>query len=148
MISTLDLCHCSAPRYNVLRSGPCQICRKPIQTKPFAEWIPEFAPWRHGGWYVTNLHYPSGAVGCVSRNYPDKKWRIACDPRPFEQQPTFRTRGDAARGERALIAEQAEAASAMRRSCGLCARIGTNDLSGPRAHSPGCPNDQPREVKP
>jgi len=22
--------------------------------------------------------------------------------------------------------------------CGLCARIGTNDLEGPRAHSPGC----------
>lgn len=59
--------------------------------------------WRHGGWYVGNLHYPSGAVGCVSNNYPDKKWRIACDPRPFETQPTFRNRRDAAIGERDLI---------------------------------------------
>ena len=26
-------------------------------------------------------------------------------------------------------------------ACGACARIGTNDTSGPRAHSPGCAND-------
>ena len=38
--------------------------------------------WRHGGWYVGGVRYPSGAVGCVSRNYPDKKWRIVCDRRP------------------------------------------------------------------
>jgi hypothetical protein len=35
----------------------------------------------------------------VSRNYADRKWRIACDPRSFAEQPTFRTRDDAARGE-------------------------------------------------
>jgi hypothetical protein len=64
-----------------------------------------YSKWRHGGWYVDNLRYPSGAVGCVSRNYKDGKWRIACDPRLFEDQPTFKTRDDAARGERALIAE-------------------------------------------
>jgi len=40
-----------------------------------AEFEPVYAPWRHGGWYVTNVRYPSGAVGCVSRNYPEKKWR-------------------------------------------------------------------------
>jgi hypothetical protein len=55
--------------------------------------------WRHGGWYVTNVRYPGGAVGCVSRNYPDKKWRIACDPRPFDEAPTFKTRDAAARAE-------------------------------------------------
>jgi hypothetical protein len=38
--------------------------------------------WRHGGWYVNEVRYPSGAVGCVSRNYPDRKWRIVCDRRP------------------------------------------------------------------
>jgi hypothetical protein len=27
-----------------------------------------------------------------------------------------------------------------KRVCGACARIGTNDLGGPRAHSPGCKN--------
>ena len=72
------------------------------------DWQPTFSPWRHGGWYVDNLQYPSGAVGCVSRNYPDKKWRIACDPRPFDKQPTFKTRVDAAFGERELIAQLAQ----------------------------------------
>jgi hypothetical protein len=59
----------------------------------------EYERWRHGGWYVTNVHYPSGAIGCVSRNYADKKWRIVCDPRPFEQQPTFKNRDAAALAE-------------------------------------------------
>lgn len=62
-----------------------------------------YSPWRHGGWYVHEVRYPSGACGCVSRNYPDGKWRIACDPRPFEQQPTFRTRDEAAAAEYALV---------------------------------------------
>jgi len=73
-----------------------------------AEWQPAYSPWRHGGWYVDNLHYPSGAVGCVSRNYPDRKWRIACDPRPFDTAPTFPNRDAAARGERDLIATLAD----------------------------------------
>lgn len=58
-----------------------------------------FSRWRHGGWYVDQVRYKSGACGCVSRNYPDGKWRIVCDPRPFEQQPTFRTRDEAAQAE-------------------------------------------------
>lgn len=74
------------------------------QNKP--DWTPEFSSWRHGGWYVDNLQYPSGAVGCVSNNYPDHKWRIACDPRPFAEQPTFANRVDAAFGERDLIAKE------------------------------------------
>jgi hypothetical protein len=69
--------------------------------------IPEYARWRHGGWYVVNLRYPSGACGCVSRNYPDKKWRIVCDDRRTDLGApgdfTFATRDDAARAERALI---------------------------------------------
>ena len=36
-------------------------------------WTPTFTKWRHGGWYVSNLHYPNGASGCVSKNYPDGK---------------------------------------------------------------------------
>lgn len=55
--------------------------------------------WRHGGWYVHEITWPNGGCGCISRNYPDQKWRIACDPRPFNQQPVFRTREQAARGE-------------------------------------------------
>jgi hypothetical protein len=63
----------------------------------------EYSPWRHGGWYVHNVRYPSGAIGCVSRNYPDKKWRVVCDPRGFEKQPTFKTRDEAARAEWELV---------------------------------------------
>lgn len=61
-----------------------------------------YAHWRHGGWY-TNVMYPSGACGCVSRNYVDKKWRIVCDERPFEKRPTFKNRDEAARAEYDLI---------------------------------------------
>ena len=59
-----------------------------------------YSPWRHGGWYVNEVIYPSGAIGCVSRNYEDRKWRIVCDPRQFDDdQPTFNTRDEAARAE-------------------------------------------------
>ena len=68
-----------------------------------------YSPWRHGGWYVHNVRYPSGAVGCVSRNYADGKWRIVCDERPFESRPTFKCRDDAAEAERRLIVEASEA---------------------------------------
>ena len=62
-----------------------------------------YSPWRHGGWYVDNIRYPSGAVGCVSRNYRDRKWRIVCDPRRFEQQPTFKSRQEEAMAEWNLV---------------------------------------------
>jgi hypothetical protein len=39
----------------------------------------------------------------VSNNYEDKKWRIACDTRPFEERPTFKTRDAAARGEKQFV---------------------------------------------
>jgi hypothetical protein len=70
-------------------------------------WAPSYSPWRDGGWYVGNVRYPSGAVGCVSRNYADKKWRIACDTRPgaFERF-TYRNRDDAAWAERSLAERQ------------------------------------------
>lgn len=83
------------------------------------QWIPRYSEWRHGGWYVDNLRYPSGAVGCVSRNYPDGKWRIVCDPRPHHEQPTFRSRDEAARAERDLIV-----ADALRRALPLLERLG------------------------
>lgn len=71
-------------------------------------WTPSYAPWRHGGWYVTNVRYASGACGCVSRNYADSKWRIVCAEGSGPGEPndrTFKTRDDAARAER----ERAEA---------------------------------------
>ncbi len=69
-----------------------------------------YTTWRHGGWYVTNVQYPSGACGCVSRNYPDGKWRIVCDPRPPEQRETYVNRDAAARAERELIARRFQCA--------------------------------------
>jgi len=67
------------------------------------DWTPAYSKWRHGGWYVLNVRYPTGAVGCVSRNYPDHKWRIVCatcvgaDP-----TRTYPSRDAAARAERAI----------------------------------------------
>lgn len=61
---------------------------------------PVYSPWRHGGWYVDSVRYPSGAVGCVSRNYPDRKWRIVCDSR--KDAPTYPSRDAAARAEKEI----------------------------------------------
>ena len=71
----------------------------------------EFSPWRHGGWYVDNVQYASGAIGCVSNNYTDKRWRIVCDGRPGADQITYATREAAAMAEWHL-AEQSKAAPA------------------------------------
>lgn len=76
-----------------------------------------YEPWRHGGWYVPGVRYPSGAIGSVSRNHKDRRWRIACDPRGFDAAPTFESRDEAARAEwelaqaqfRALTADDIEA---------------------------------------
>lgn len=59
------------------------------------DWKPQYEKWRHGGWYVTNVHYPSGAIGCVSNNYEDKKWRVVCG----DQNVTFSSRYAAAKAE-------------------------------------------------
>lgn len=59
-----------------------------------------YSRWRHDGWY-TNVRYPSGACGCVSRNYPDKRWRIVCDAR--EGDFTYPSRDAAARAEFELV---------------------------------------------
>jgi hypothetical protein len=69
-----------------------------------------FSPWRHGGWY-TSVRIPTAtggtASGCVSRNYPDGKWRIVCDPRPGshpggDNDHTYATRTEAALAEQVL----------------------------------------------
>jgi len=66
-----------------------------------SEFKPDYSPWRHGGWYVHNVRYPSGACGCVSNNYADRKWRIVCDTR--NPKPTYSTRHAAAFAEYELI---------------------------------------------
>lgn len=76
---------------------------QPIE-RPFT---PIYSKWRHGGWYVHNVQYPEGGCGCVSNNYVDKKWRIACDSRRNKLgEPgdfTFKSRDAAARAEHALV---------------------------------------------
>ncbi len=80
--------------------GPvCEVCTVE------AAWQPEFSPWRHGGWYVHNVRYASGACGCVSRNYTDRKWRIVC---ANQHDVTYPTRDAAARAER-ILAEASKA---------------------------------------
>jgi hypothetical protein len=75
-----------------------------------------YSRWRHGGWYVSNVRYPSGACGCVSRNYPDKKWRIVCDSRRtelgVEGDFTFPNRDAAAQAEMELAAAMCAAQEA------------------------------------
>ena len=75
---------------------------------------PSYSKWRHGGWYVDNVRYPSGAIGCVSNNYVDKKWRIVCDPRRNDLNEegdfTFATRDAAARAEFLLAQMEKETA--------------------------------------
>lgn len=73
------------------------------------EWSPMYSRWRHGGWYVHNVRYPSGACGCVSNNYPDKQWRIVSDDRRKDLGApgdfTFPSRDAAARAEYDRVAE-------------------------------------------
>lgn len=77
-------------------------------------WNPTYSHWRHGGWYVHDVRHIGGACGCVSNNYPDKKWRIVCDDRRNdlgeEGDFTFPSRDAAARAEyelaKARIAEE------------------------------------------
>jgi hypothetical protein len=76
-----------------------------------SEFKPTYSRWRHGGWYVDNVRYPSGAVGCVSRNYPDGKWRIVCDKRP--DPPTYRSRDQAAQAEWELAQAEFRALTAQ-----------------------------------
>lgn len=70
-------------------------------------WEPAYSKWRHGGWYVRNVQYPSGCCGCVSNNYEDGAWRIVCDDRRQALGQagdfTFKTRDEAARAERELV---------------------------------------------
>lgn len=82
------------------------------------DWQPEYSKWRHGGWYVHNVRYPSGAIGCVSNNYEDGKWRIACGNL---HGITFSSRADAAKAEyvavemlKKYLAECAEAVANVR----------------------------------
>lgn len=67
---------------------------------PDPDFEPTYETWRHGGWLVLGIRHKNGGVGCVSRNYPDRKWRIVCDSRDGEH--TYRSREEAARAEYAL----------------------------------------------
>lgn len=70
------------------------------------EWVPLYSTWQHGGWYVHNVRYPTGACGCVSRNFPDRKWRIVAQTAVMDLSsvPTYKSRDDAAHAELELAA--------------------------------------------
>ena len=67
---------------------------------PDPDFEPVYERWRHGGWYVLGVRHKNGGIGCVSRNYPDRRWRIVCDSRHGDH--TYGSRDDAARAEYAL----------------------------------------------
>lgn len=99
-----------------------------------------YEPWRHGGWYVHNTRYPNGGCGCVSRNYPDKKWRIVCDPRRKNlNEPgdfTFRSRDLAAQAEFDLVEQmKADAQLASPEGASQCIQC---DAVTPSVN--GCPD--------
>ena len=83
-----------------------------VEAPGLKDWAPVYTKWRHGGWYVVNVPYPSGAAGCVSRQYPDGRWRIVCDERRSDIGAhgdfTFPNRDAAARAEHALAIAQAK----------------------------------------
>jgi hypothetical protein len=67
---------------------------------PDPDFEPSYSPWRHDGWYVHGVTHKNGGIGCVSRNYPDRMWRIVCDSRGIGH--TYKSRDEAARAEYAL----------------------------------------------
>ncbi len=56
---------------------------------------------------MSNVRYPTGACGCVSRNYVDRKWRIVCDKRDGDH--TYDNRDAAARAEQGLALAELDA---------------------------------------
>lgn len=69
-------------------------------------WTPAYDYWRHGGSYVTNVVYPSGAVGCIAsaRHSRSGRFEIACAPAGHDE--TYRTRDAAARAEAEIALAQ------------------------------------------
>lgn len=67
------------------------------------DWEPAYERWRHGGSYVVNLVYPTGAVGCIAsaRHTVSGKFEIACQPDAGQ----FSTRRAAAFAEREIAIE-------------------------------------------
>lgn len=83
----------------------CRVCfHESAEIGDFVAPDPDFEPvyerWRHGGWYVLGVRHKNGGIGCVSRNYPDRRWRIVCDSR--DRDHTYGSRDEAARAEYAL----------------------------------------------
>jgi|HubBroStandDraft_6_1064221.scaffolds.fasta_scaffold751624_2 hypothetical protein len=102
-------------------------------TAPAPVFQPEYEPWRHGGWYVTNVHYPSGACGCVSRNYPDRKWRIVGHDEPGSI--TYATRDAAAKAENEIARVDRELAHAYAPGQNKrCLRCGGYEFSSQHPH--------------
>lgn len=83
-------------------NGPSRLARRDHMAR--ADWKPLYAPWRHGGSYVTTIVYPNGAVGCIasSKHTLSGKFEIACHP----DAGPFRTRRAAAFAEREIALQK------------------------------------------
>lgn len=83
-------------------NGPARRTRRDAMKRN--DWKPLYAPWRHGGSYVTTIVYPSGAVGCIAsaKHTLSGKFEIACHP----DAGTFRTRRAAAFAEREIALQE------------------------------------------
>lgn len=63
--------------------------------------------WQEGGWELKGIYFPDRRRCFVSRNYPDKRWRIVADPRATSsgnEGATYPTRESAIRAARCLCA--------------------------------------------
>lgn len=67
-------------------------------------------------------------------------WTLVADRWRREIARLRRLESEAAPSSRPAGSEEAPQTWA----CGLCARIGTNDLGGPRVHAPGCSQAEAR----
>lgn len=89
---------CAAAPWQLEADGRLKVNHPPAVPTTFT-----YSRERNSGWYVHEVRYASGAVGCVSRNYGDRRWRIVCDPREFDVAPSFDTRDEAAAAEFRLV---------------------------------------------
>lgn len=76
---------------------------------------PDYERWRHGGWY-TDTQYPSGGCGCVSNNFPDKRWRII-DAGGASDDVSFSSRDDAAKAVHYAVGLAKQESAALLKSC-------------------------------
>jgi hypothetical protein len=69
-----------------------------MSATPTPKFTASYERWPHRRWRNNSAVYPSGTAGCISNNYPDKRWRISCTLINLDHL-TFSSRDDAAKAE-------------------------------------------------